>query len=84
MQGYDPERRARVVKLAHASGLPVVVQGVGYRPGQRQMWDNQTGFLIEHASQGAAVFSMLRTQPFSAPVQLEARHVALRRPVPLA
>ena len=26
VQGYDAEDRARVVKLAHASGLPVVVQ----------------------------------------------------------
>ena len=84
VQGYDAEDRARVVKLAHASGLPVVVQGMGYRPGQREMWDNQTAFLADARRQGAAVFSMLRTQPFMRPVQLEARHVALRRRVPLA
>jgi len=67
VQGYDADDRARIVKLAHASGLPVVVQGMGYRPGQREMWDNQTGFLAEARRQGAAVFSMLRTQPFLRP-----------------
>jgi len=67
VQGYDADDRARVVKLAHASGLPVVVQGMGYRPGQREMWDKQTGFLAEARRQGAAVFSMLRTQPFMRP-----------------
>jgi N-acyl-D-amino-acid deacylase len=67
VQGYDAEDRARVVKLAHASGLPVVVQGMGYRPGQREMWDNQTAFLADARRRGAAVFSMLRTQPFMRP-----------------
>lgn len=67
VQGYDAEDRERIVKLAHASGLPVVVQGMGYRPGQRAMWDNQTGFLADARKQGAAVFSMLRTQPFMRP-----------------
>jgi N-acyl-D-amino-acid deacylase len=67
VQGYDADDRARIVKLAHASGLPVVVQGMGYRPGQKEMWDNQTGFLADARRQGAAVFSMLRTQPFLRP-----------------
>ncbi len=71
VQGYDADDRARVVKLAHASGLPVVVQGMGYRPGQREMWDKQTGFLAEARRQGAAVFSMLRTQPFMRPFNWE-------------
>ena len=40
---------------------------MGYRPGQREMWDNQTAFLADARRQGAAVFSMLRTQPFMRP-----------------
>ncbi len=67
VQGYDADDRARVVKLAHASGLPVVVQGMSYRPGGKELWDSQTGFLAEARKQGAAVFSMLRTQPFMRP-----------------
>jgi hypothetical protein len=35
VQGYQPEDRQRIVELALASGLPVVVQGMGYRPARR-------------------------------------------------
>ena len=67
VQGYTAEDRQRIVELALASGLPVVVQGMGFRPGQREMWENQTSFLADARRQGAAVFSMLRTQPFMRP-----------------
>ena len=40
---------------------------MGYRPGQREMWDDQTRFLADARQQGAAIFSMLRTQPFMRP-----------------
>lgn len=67
VQGYDAEDRQRIVQLAHASGLPVIVQGMGHRPGQRALWEKQTEFLAEARRQGAAVFSMLRTQPMLRP-----------------
>src|SRR5262249_5035134 len=67
VQGYDAEDRAPVVKLAHASGPPLGVQGMGFRPGQRGMWGNHTAFLADPRPPGAAVFSMLRTQPFMRP-----------------
>lgn len=67
VQGYDDADRARLVRLAHVSGLPIVVQGMGYRVGQREMWDKQTSFLAEARKQGAAIFSVLRTQPFMRP-----------------
>jgi N-acyl-D-amino-acid deacylase len=67
VQGYDARDRQRLIDLAHRSGLPVVVQGMGYRPGQREKWDDQTGFLATARAQGAAIFSMLRTQPFMRP-----------------
>ena len=67
VQGYEAEDRQRIVQLAHASGLPVIVQGMGHRPGQRALWEKQTAFLDEARRQGAAVFSMLRTQPMMRP-----------------
>jgi N-acyl-D-aspartate/D-glutamate deacylase len=66
-QGVDARDRARLIQLAHRSGLPVVIQGMGYRPGNRQLWEDQTRFLAEARNQGAAIYSMLRTQPFMRP-----------------
>src|SRR5262249_16738176 len=67
VQGYDARDRQRLVELAHRSGLPVVVQGMGYRPGARERWDDQVAFLADARAQGAAIYSMLRTQPFMRP-----------------
>ena len=67
VQGYDARDRERLVQLAHRSGLPVVVQGMGRRPGQRERWEDQTGFLAQARTEGAAIYSMLRTQPFMRP-----------------
>ncbi len=67
VQGYDAGDRERLVELAHVSGLPVVVQGMGYRPGAKDKWDDQVRFLSDARSQGAAIYSMLRTQPFMRP-----------------
>src|SRR5262249_56219283 len=67
VQGYDATDRARLIELAHRSGLPVVVQGMGYRPGQKERWEDQTRFLEDARRQGAAIYSMLRTQPFMRP-----------------
>jgi N-acyl-D-amino-acid deacylase len=65
--GYDATDRERLVTLAHRSGLPVVVQGMGYRPGQRERWEDQSRFLEAARQRGAAIYSMLRTQPFMRP-----------------
>src|SRR3989442_15706264 len=40
---------------------------MGLRPGQRARWEDQVRFLEEARQRGAAVFSMLRTQPFMRP-----------------
>ena len=66
-QGVDARDRQRLITLAHRAGLPVVIQGMGYRPGNRPLWDDQTKFLAEARAQGAAIYSMLRTQPFMRP-----------------
>jgi N-acyl-D-amino-acid deacylase len=67
VQGYDARDRERLVQLAHGSGLPVVVQGMGFRPGAKERWEDQTRFLADARAQGAAIYSMLRTQPFMRP-----------------
>src|SRR5262249_45462101 len=67
VQGYDARDRQRLVDLAHRAGLPVVVQGMGFRPGAKERWDDQTAFLAQARAQGAAIYSMLRTQPFMRP-----------------
>src|SRR5437667_9151818 len=67
VQGYDARDRERLVELAHRSGLPVVVEGMGFRPGSRERWEDQTRFLAEARERGAAIYSMLRTQPFMRP-----------------
>jgi len=67
VQGYDATDRERLIELAHVSGLPVVVQGMGYRPGAKEKWDDQTKFLEDARQRGAAIYSMLRTQPFMRP-----------------
>jgi len=66
-QGVDARDRERLIQLAHRCGLPVVIQGMGYRPGNRPLWDDQTTFLEQARQQGAAIYSMLRTQPFMRP-----------------
>ncbi len=67
VQGYDARDRERLIELAHRSGLPVVVQGMGFRPGARERWEDQTSFLASARERGAAIYSMLRTQPFMRP-----------------
>jgi N-acyl-D-aspartate/D-glutamate deacylase len=65
--GLTPVDRERLIELAHAAGLPVVIQGMGYRPGQRERWEDQVRFLATARGRGAAIYSMLRTQPFLRP-----------------
>src|SRR5881296_1261583 len=67
VQGYNAEDREGLIVLARRSGSPVIVQGMGFRPGQRARWEDQVRFLEEARQRGAAVFSMLRTQPFMRP-----------------
>src|SRR5216110_1797481 len=67
VQGYNAEDREGLIVLARRSGLPVIVQGMGFRPGQRAKWEDQVRFLEEARQRGAAIFSMLRTQPFMRP-----------------
>src|SRR5438094_2708585 len=38
VQGYNAEDREGLIVLARRSGSPVIVQGMGLRPGQRAKW----------------------------------------------
>ncbi len=67
VRGLDPVDRSRLIDLAHRSGLPIIVQGISKRANNPQMWEDATRFLEEARQQGAAIYSILRTQPFMRP-----------------
>jgi N-acyl-D-amino-acid deacylase len=67
VRGLDEEDRARLIDLAKRCGLPVVVQGITKRTANPAQWAESTRFLAEARRQGAAIFSVLRTQPFMRP-----------------
>ena len=56
-----------LIRLAKASGLPVVIQGLGGRnkvDAPTATWEASKEFLDRAAEQGAAIYSMLITRPF--------------------
>ena len=66
-RGLDERDRARLIELAQRSGLPVVVQGITKRVGNPDQWADSVAFLESARQQGAAIYSILRTQPFMRP-----------------
>ncbi len=65
--GLDDADKDLLIRLAKASGLPVVIQGLGGRnkvDAPTATWEASVEFLDRAAEQGAAVFSMLITRPF--------------------
>jgi N-acyl-D-aspartate/D-glutamate deacylase len=68
VRGLDDVDKARLIKLGRLCGLPIIVQGMGSRPGRPpEVWQAQQQFLEEARLQGAAIFSIFRTQPFMRP-----------------
>jgi N-acyl-D-aspartate/D-glutamate deacylase len=67
VRGLDQRDRARLIELATRSGLPIVVQGITKRVGNPEQWADSVAFLDDARRQGAAIFSVLRTQPFMRP-----------------
>jgi N-acyl-D-aspartate/D-glutamate deacylase len=67
VRGLDERDRARLIELARRSGLPIVVQGITKRVGNPEQWADSVAFLESARQQGAAIFSVLRTQPFMRP-----------------
>jgi N-acyl-D-aspartate/D-glutamate deacylase len=65
--GLDDADKELLIRLAKASGVPVVIQGLGGRnkvDAPTATWEASKEFLDRAAEQGAAVFSMLITRPF--------------------
>lgn len=67
VKGLDERDRARLIDLAKRSGLPIIVQGISKRANNPQIWEDATRFLEDARRQGAAIYSILRTQPFMRP-----------------
>jgi N-acyl-D-amino-acid deacylase len=72
--GLDAEDKQLLIDLALASRLPIVIQGLG---GKSKVdaptdWPDAKAFLDEARAQGAAVYSLLRSQPFDRPFTLAA------------
>jgi len=84
VQGYDARDRARLIALAHRSGLPVIVQGMGFGRGSRERWETRRASSPRRASAVRPSTRCLRTQALHAALQLPARDLALRRRLPLA
>jgi N-acyl-D-aspartate/D-glutamate deacylase len=67
VRGLDERDRGRLIELARRSGLPIIVQGITKRVGNPEQWADSTSYLDSARRQGAAIFSVLRTQPFMRP-----------------
>jgi len=67
VRGLDERDRTRLVDLARRSGLPIIVQGITKRVGNPEQWADSVAYLDAARDQGAAIFSVLRTQPFMRP-----------------
>ena len=49
------------------SRLPVVIQGIGWRPGMDAQWQNDQAFLDSSSQAGGAVYSIYRNHPMVRP-----------------
>ncbi len=67
VRGLEQVDRDRLIELGKKSGLPVIIQGMGCRPGKEAEWENQKRYFADARDQGAAIFSMCRSQPFMRP-----------------
>ena len=72
--GLNPDDEERLIRLSLATRLPVIIQGLG---GKSKVdapadWPGAKRFLDEASARGAAVYSLLRCQPFDRPFTLAA------------
>jgi N-acyl-D-aspartate/D-glutamate deacylase len=73
--GLDKADEDLLISLGQLSRLPIIIQGVGGRdkidaPGAA--WPQAKAFLDRASHAGAAIYSLLRTQPFDRPIDLDA------------
>ena len=67
VDGIDQRDQEFLLRLAAVSGLPVIIQGMGWRPGMDAMWESDQIFFEEAAQSNAKVYSSYRTQPYTRP-----------------
>jgi N-acyl-D-amino-acid deacylase len=71
--GLDHADEEFLIELGRASGLPVIIQGLGGRnkvDAPTATWDAAQEFLDRATAAGAPVYSMLIARPFDRPVML--------------
>jgi N-acyl-D-amino-acid deacylase len=65
--GLDGPDTQRLIEIAKRSALPVIIQGMGHRLGQPDLWErDQATFEVMQAS-GSQIYSSYRTQPYRRP-----------------
>ena len=67
VRGLEQADRDRLIELGKRSGLPIIIQGMGCRVGKEAEWEDQKRYFAQARDQGAAIFSMCRSQPFMRP-----------------
>jgi len=67
VRGLEQIDRDRLIELGKRSGLPIIIQGMGCRVGKEADWEDQKRYFAQARDQGAAIFSMCRSQPFMRP-----------------
>ena len=71
--GLQPEDGELLIRLALASRLPVIIQGLGARSktdAPTATWPKSEAYLEHARAQGAAVYSLLISRPFQRPFSL--------------
>jgi N-acyl-D-aspartate/D-glutamate deacylase len=72
--GLDHDDEEYLIALGRASGLPVIIQGLGGRnkvDAPTATWDAAQAFLDRATALGAPVYSLLITRPFDRPVVID-------------
>ena len=75
VNGIDESDKELLIELGLLSRLPIIIQGLGGRSkvdAPTATWPQAKVFLDDAARRGAAVFSLLMTQPFDRPFTLGA------------
>lgn len=65
--GLTDEDSNLLRRYALAAGLPVVIQGIGWRQGMDAQWERDQAFLARANSDGAAIFGLYRNHPMVRP-----------------
>ena len=66
-EGLTPEDARLLERYAAAARLPVVIQGIGWRPGLDAQWEADQAFLDDASRAGHAIYSIYRNHPMVRP-----------------